>query len=120
MAFTILEQTGNGGSGMFYEPEFRQIVETHLNILKLTNSVTEEIKQELFWQYEGNFYGYLTEIGVQPELHWIYLRVNNMENPNQFAWEVRDPLDKKYNPTLLKPNDNVIGIIQKYYLSRKF
>ncbi|BEG72707.1 hypothetical protein [Pseudomonas phage PA1C] len=120
MAFTIMEQTGDGGASMFYDPAFRLIVETHINILRNINSVRVEIPNELYWQYEGNFYGYLTEIGIEPELHWIYLRVNGMENPNQFAADVRNPLDKVYNNILIKPSNNEIGALQQFYTSRKF
>lgn len=120
MAFTILEQTPDGGAQMFYDPAFRLIVETHINILRTINAERREIPLELYWQYEGNFYGYLTEIGIEQELHWIYLRVNGMENPNQFAADVRNPLDKKYNNILIKPSNNEIGNLQQFYTSRKF
>lgn len=120
MAFTILEQTNDGGPDMFYDPAFRLIVETHINILRVTDSKRESIERELFWQYEGDFYGYLTQKGIDPSLFWIYLRVNGMEHPNQFASEVRDPLGKAYNPVLIRPSNNQIGVLQQYYMSRKF
>ena len=120
MAFTILDQMAQPGPDMFYDPAFRLILETHMNRLRNVNSTRQDIPLELFYQYEGNFHGYLVEIGVPVHLHWLYTRVNGMMNPNEFAAEVRDPLGKEYRPVLIIPSDSMVADIQQFYQSRKF
>lgn len=120
MAFTIIDQMAKPGDDLYYEPAFRLIVETHLNILKRVRVIKEDIPLDLFHQYEGDFYGYLVERSIPPYLHWIYLRVNGMTNPNEFAKEERDPLGRSYAPVLLRPHDNTIDSLRSFYLSRKF
>lgn len=120
MAFTIIEQMAKPGDDLYYDPAFRLIVETHLNILKHSRVVQEDIPLDLFYQYEGDFYGYLVERGIPTFMHWIYLRVNGMTNPNEFAKEQRDPLNRAYSPVLLRPHDNTVSGLRSFYLSRKF
>jgi hypothetical protein len=120
MAFTILTDMAQPGDDVYYDPKFRLIAETHMVILRQEDISRQQIDLDLFYQYEGNFYGYLVEIGVQPELHWLYMRVNGMTNPNQFAKEVRDPYGRAYSPVLIRPNDNIISGLVQYYMSRKF
>lgn len=120
MAFTIMQQMSQPGYDMYYEPGFRLLVETYLNILKNFNATIVAIPPDKYYQYEGNFYGYLVELQIAPCLHWIYMRVNGMENPDQFAAELRLKDDRIYNPTLLHPNKAMIETISMYYNNRKF
>lgn len=120
MAFTIMNQMAKPGPDLYYDPKFRLIIETHMNLLRKVDVTYEAIPPELFYQYEGDFYGYLTERGISPELHFIYLRVNGMVNPDEFAKEIRDPLDREYRPVLIRPSLSMIETIKMYYASRKF
>jgi hypothetical protein len=119
MAFTIMTGMAKPGEQLYYEPGFRLIVETCLNQLKQLAVTITDIPVDMLYQYEGNFYGYLVDKGIRPELHWIYLRVNNMEHPNQFGAELRNPLNQLLAPRLIEPNENVIGELRAYYLNRK-
>ncbi len=120
MAFDLIRKLSKQSEGMFYSPEFRAIVEDHLGLLKTVGVKPQAIPHDLYWQYEGNFYGYLTHISIPPEMHWLHLRVNGMHHPYEFAKEVRDPLNKPYQAIMLMPSDSLVGDLQKYYLSRKF
>lgn len=119
MAFEIAEKLSKSTTDLYFDPKFRNIVEDHLSILKTSGITITPIEMQLFWKYEGNFYGFLTEYGIKKNLHWIYLRVNDMHHPNEFAKAVRDPLDKPYNPFLVQPSDNLIDTLVKYYMSSK-
>lgn len=108
-----------GGDDLYYDKAFRLVLETHLNML-INRSSAQPIPLELFYQYEGDFYGYLTEIGVTPAHHFIYMRMNGMTNPNQFAKEMRDPSNPAVSPFLKVPNPNLLDTIVRLYMSRKF
>lgn len=103
----------------YYEDGFRTVVETCLNQLKNIDVVRTEILLEHVQQYQSNFYGYLVQIGVRPEWHWIYLRVNGYVNARDFGAELRDPLNPYFSPVLIHPNEALIMEIRSYYLNQK-
>lgn len=119
MAFTILTQMAKPGSDMFYDPAFRLMIETHINILRTENITRQAIPENHYYQYEGDFYGYLVGEGVPANLHWIYLRVNNMYNPSEFAKDLRDPYQVRSTPYLLIPHEATLSDIQRMYISIK-
>jgi hypothetical protein len=120
MAFTIFNKMAKPGSELYYDSDFRLVLETHLNLLINRAAAVEDIPLDLFYQYEGDFYGYLVEKGIPPEYHFIHLRINGMTNPNQFAKEMRDPSNPLVRPVLIRPNQNQIDNIVRLYMSRKF
>lgn len=119
MAFTIFTEMAQPGPDMFYDPKFRLMVETHINILRTVNSTVEQIPDNHYYQHEGDFNGYLVSRGVPAWLHWVYMRVNHMENSNQFAKDLRDPLNKRIEPRVIIPHDAVLADIQQMYISLK-
>jgi len=119
MALTVMSLATNPGDPLYYTEEFRRVIETHLNILKRSNVQLERISNDKVYQFEGNFYGLLNELGVAANLHWIYLRVNEMENPNQFGKAMRDPQNREVVFDLIHPNPNAISNIRALYLTKK-
>lgn len=119
MAFGIIENLKRNDASVYFNPKFRAIVEDHINVLRTTGISVTPIALQHFYKYEGNFYGYLTEHGVSRRLHWIYLRVNNMHHPHEFAKAVRDPLNKSYDPVLIEPSEDLIADLVKYFMSMK-
>lgn len=120
MAFTIISKMARGGEDLYYDPDFRLVLETHLQVLINRAAARNDIPLDLFYQYEGDFYGYLVEIGVTPAHHFIYLRMNGMTNPNQFAKEMRREDNPYIRPVLIVPNQNQIDNIVRLYMTRKF
>jgi hypothetical protein len=120
MAFTIFNKMAKPGDDIYYDPDFRLVLETHLNLLIGNAAARDDIPLDLFYQYEGDFYGFLTEKNVPPEYHFIHLRMNGMTNPNQFAKEMRDPSNPLVRPVWVRPNQNQIDGIVRLYMSRKF
>lgn len=119
MSFAILQNMAEKGADLFYEQGFRNIIESHLNILSNAYITKQPISGDMVYQYEGNFYGYLIDIGVQPQYHWIYLRVNGMTNSNQFGKELRDPYQRIYEWTLIIPSDDIINELAAQYNTLK-
>lgn len=120
MAFTILAEMAKPGEVIYYDPRFRLHIETHLNILINRAAAVDDIPPDKYYQYEGDFHGYLIELGIPMEMHFIYMRMNGMTNPNQFGKEQRDPHADPLAPKLIRPNLNLVDGIVKYFMSRKF
>ncbi|ARV76738.1 hypothetical protein PHABIO_107 [Pseudomonas phage Phabio] len=119
MAFTIMTLMAQPGPELFYDPKFRLMVETHINILRNHFVTREDIPANHYYQYEGDFYGFLVGRSIPAHLHWVYMRVNGMTNPNQFAKDLRNYYTGMVKPTLLIPNDGVLSDIQRMYVSLK-
>lgn len=117
MAFTIIEQMEKPGPAMFYEAEFRQLLEMHMNQLRTIYAVTEELDPKDLYRFEGDFSGYLLSKGETLETHWLIMRVNGMTHPNQFGRELRDPYARKRPTYILKPHPSAISELQQYYLN---
>lgn len=120
MAFTLVTKMAKNNDDLYYTKEFRLVIETHLNVLKNRAAAITPIPLDQYYQYEGDFFGYLVELNVPPAHYFIYLRMNGMTNPNQFGKEMRNPLDPELAPMLLTPNPNMIDTLVRYHMSRKF
>lgn len=120
MTFTILQNLNPDSKNIFYQPKFRAILEDHLDILRQSGVTINDIPLDLYWQYEGNFYGYLVHLNIPIEWHWLMLRVNGMHNPNEFAKVNEDPLDLNFRPVIKYFSERLVGDLQKYYMSQKF
>lgn len=122
MPFTILtnKKMAQAGDELYYDPRFRLIVETALNVLINRAAAREEVPADLYYQFEGDFYGYLTTRGIPQEHFFILLRMNGMTNPNQWGKEMRKEDAPNVTPILIRPNDNEINELVRLYMSRKF
>lgn len=120
MAFTIATLKRPPGDEVMYEPEFRTILETHLQILRYhPTTQRSNVSPDKIHQYEGDFYGLLGEMGVSLDKHWIYMRVNGMESPNQFGRQLHNPYVREIGFTLLSPPDDILADLRTLYLSTK-
>ena len=74
------------GNIQYRSKSFRQLIETHLSWLNLSrNKEIREIPSEAALRWRGDFYGLLSEIGVESELHWVTLRLNGYRASTEFA-----------------------------------
>ncbi|AFO71119.1 hypothetical protein KEN51_CDS0350 [Pseudomonas phage vB_Pae10145-KEN51] len=120
MAFTLLANQPDSGESVYYEPGFRLIIETHLNILRNVRSTRIQIPPELYYQFEGNFYGYMAERRVNPDMWWIQMRVNGLVSPYDFGKVLRDPSANDYTSYLIIPNNDMIQHLVSLYQTKKF
>lgn len=119
MAFTIVGQMMKPGPSMFYDPVFRHIIEMHIPQLRTLYAIRHEIKADEYYQFEGDFYGYLRARGFRAEMFWVMLRLNGLTNPLQFAKSLRDPYSDGSVPHLLEPHPEAIAELQQYYMTLK-
>lgn len=118
MAFAVASQAKDPGDPVYYDPRFRTVIESHLTILR--NSPTtqrQRISPDTIHRFEGDFYGLLIEMGVSFQFHWIFMRVNNLESPNQFGAQLRDPYRDRYEFTLLTPSTEAMNDLRSLFLT---
>lgn len=119
MAFTIMTHMAQAGPEMYYDPKFRLMIETHINVLRHDQVTRQVIPDNHYYQYEGDFYGFLVGEKVPAHLHWIYMRVNGMYNPDEFGRDLRDQYQVRKQPVFLIPHEANLSDIQRMYVSLK-
>jgi hypothetical protein len=119
MAFTIKLLMESPGANMFYNPEFRHILEMHMNQLRTLYAVRHVLTPAELYQFEGDFSGFLLSKGHTLETHWLFTRVNGMTNPNQFGRELRDPLNRAQPTSYIEPHPEAIAELQQYFITLK-
>lgn len=73
------------GAPLFYNPDFRRMVETHLVWLRSLSSENRlQIDPAKAYKYTADFYGLLQEEAIQAQHHWITLRLNNYTAPTDY------------------------------------
>ena len=82
----ILKLAQKSGPEVYYNKDFMDVLEAHLDYLKKDSSThIVQVKADRVAIYEGDFYGYLNEVGIEPEYHWIIMRINGMRSPTEFT-----------------------------------
>ena len=103
----IHELMPDPGPAVFYEDEFKRVVEDHLHYLRShEQTVMHTIDAHIANKYHGDLIGLLRYYDVAEHMHWLVMRVNRYTSPMQFD---QDDL------TLLFPAQPVINSILKRY-----
>lgn len=83
---SVLGLLNPAGAAVFYTPEWRKLVEDHLQWLRGSGEMDVVIIDDhLAYKYRGDFDGALLELGVPQERHWVALRVNGMTNSTDYT-----------------------------------
>jgi hypothetical protein len=102
----------------FYEPGFRHLLEVHLPLIRANpETVRVDIPPDKVFQFEFDFYGYLTELGIKPHHHWLYLRCNYMFSPEEFGKEQYHEYNPKTHWELIRPSMEYVASLKKRYLT---
>ncbi len=80
---TLLSKKISPPSLMWLDREWRHIFEDHLPLLK-KHARVKPIDVALAHEHQGNFYGYLRDLGFEPRWHWYQLRINDLHDPSEF------------------------------------
>lgn len=102
----LLYAMSNEGADIYYNPDFRHVLEDHLTILR-EDPATEVvvIKPNEGYKYEYDLCGYLSYLNVPMYLHWITMRVNGWHKETEF-----------YNPSVIYiPHRNSVNKIKNMY-----
>ena len=70
---------------VYYTPGFLRTCESLLPQLRAApNNTVLTIEPTLGNRYQGDFYGMLTASRIPPKYHWITMRVNDIDAPDQY------------------------------------
>lgn len=85
MTMPILAKANPIPDAMVNDPSYRLLMETHRGYFRQEgNFDVHAVDQHEAYKYQYDLYGYLISKSVHPELHWITMRVNDIESPTRF------------------------------------
>ncbi len=94
-------------SDIYFDPLFRQCVETYLPNLKSSPDIRFlDITETKAYQFEGDLRGLLISEGVPVEHIWIIMRMNDYRSYSEY--------DGKQYVLLLPPTNMINDIVQRY------
>jgi len=96
------------GPDIFYDPQFRHVLEDHMTWLRENHSEPLVLRPDEAYQWRGDFFGLLSKKGVARQYHWLVMRLNQYTSPNEFIETI---------PAILVPNFSVIGKIAQSHNS---
>lgn len=97
----------NAGATLWYDENFRHVLEAHMNYLRTTGNVASvEVSPHKADIYRGDLFGFLNEVGIDPQYHWVIMRVNEIFSPHDFGDHIT---------TLLVPDQQVINRVFTAY-----
>lgn len=75
-------------SQVFLEPDFSQVLDSHVEYLKVTGNITyRDIPKEFLGNYFGDFYAILNGFNIDPQYHRVIMLVNNYTSPYEYHGE---------------------------------
>lgn len=106
----ILNILQRSGSNLYYEQQFRILLEDHMTYLKnLSTTRKLEIDIQNAYKYQGDLSGLLSVYLIRPEFHYIVMRMNDFTSPQEYTPDVR---------ILLIPDEQEISRIRSSYKTK--
>lgn len=120
MAFGLQSLRLPAGDDIYYDPDFRKMVEHHIPLLKSDRgSVSKVVTPTTVLRFEGDFYGLLSFYEIPQKHHWITLRINSLLSPDEYGREIRDPYAKKIGGSIRVPIPETIDDLRGRYLNSR-
>jgi hypothetical protein len=95
----------------FYSDDFLKLIEDHLTELrKDPRTVIRQISNVQCVKYQGDFFGLLLDLQIQPQYHHAVLRVNNLLSAADFTGLVNQ---------IVIPNLPAIDMLKNLYQTGK-
>jgi hypothetical protein len=105
---SLLNLMVDPGPDIFYNPEFRNVLEDHMTWLRENHCQPVVLKPDESYQWRGDFFGLLSQKGVARQYHWVVMRLNEYTSPHQFEQDTQ---------AILLPNETVIEKIAQSHNS---
>ena len=100
------------GPSIYYDPNFRNVLEDHWTILKNSSKTTVLNVDPMFaYRYEYSFYALLNALNIPTFKHWITLRLSGFRSP-------AEP-DRTLSVIYVPSNDELSQLAQSHLSSRK-
>lgn len=105
----INEKMINPGPDVFYQKEFYDVLESHMNFLRAhPDNVVVQVDSHRADVFDGDLYGFLQSAQIASKLHWTIMRMNNMFSPYDFGPGVQ---------TLIIPDERAIESLRQTHKS---
>ena len=86
MTMPIVALMQNEGEAIYYTPEFRAMLESHMAWLRARPELTlTPIDPHAAMKYAGDLDGLLTYYNVEPRYHWFIMRLNNLTSSQEYT-----------------------------------
>lgn len=77
------------GADLYYDKAFRDTMEAHMEYFRSSRKTqVYDVDPQRAVVYQGDLFGFLLEIKIQPQYHWIVMRMNNFFSPYEFGPQV--------------------------------
>jgi hypothetical protein len=73
---------------LYFDHDFRNILEDHLTYLKVTNSRVLNVTEHQNYKWEGDFFGLLDELKIPKEFHYLVMRMNGLQNSAYYKGDI--------------------------------
>lgn len=84
MVMTIQSKMVRDGGAIYYTAAFRRMLETHMAYLRQQSQSNQvAVEPQLAYKYEADLFGLLHHLKIQPQYHWLVMRLNDMTSPTQ-------------------------------------
>lgn len=105
----VLKRMTALNDSLLFRPDFRRVIEQHLTWIRKHPSTTSELVDvEQAYRFRGDLFGYLKIRGVNSDMAWVIMRVNEWNHPIEFDESVRE---------ILIPDESIIITIRNGYLT---
>lgn len=82
----IDEKMQDPGADVYYSKEFRDTLEAHMAWLRVQDGgQIDDVEPQKADVYDGDLFGYLIFLKINPRYHWVVMRANNMFSPTEFG-----------------------------------
>jgi hypothetical protein len=99
----------DSGPSVYYTDGFRQVLEDHMTYLRQHQSTQlMSVSPQAAWENDQDLFGFLQVVNLQPQLHWVTMRMNNFSSPTEFGTSVTQ---------LLIPSSVVLEQLRSAYMT---
>lgn len=88
----------NEGPSVYYNFNFRVVLESHLTYFRSNvGTKSQPILPNAAYRFEGDLYGLLHSLGIPSEYHWFIMRINDYTSPQETTSELSSLLIPDYS-----------------------
>lgn len=99
------------GPQINYDQAFRNVLEDFMSVLRTNaGNAALNIDVNIAYKYESDLFGLLNYYNIQPALHWVVMRMNNLTSPTDYTSSM---------VSLLLPDSNVINQIRQSHMTTR-
>lgn len=109
MTLSILSQQMTMGAASYYDEDWHLLIETHLPLLIADTSNTSLPVTDIdAYRFEGDLFGLLCLYKVEPQYHFIVMRMNGLRSPSEY---------RRQKTVFLLPDKQRIEAFRKTYMT---